>query len=59
MGPRRDVSVFSIYYFIMGTATAEGVDPSAGISAVRIGAISEKITSALRKRTRNDNNATY
>lgn len=36
------------------------IDPSAGtIAVVWRGAISEKMTSALRKRTRDDNNVSY
>jgi len=51
-------SIFDILFYSIGTA--ETRDPSAGtIAVVWRGAISEKMTSALRKRTRDDNNVSY
>lgn len=58
MGPGWDVPVFSIYYFVVGTAKAREILQRVW-QRCGGGAISEKMTSALRKHTSDDNNVTY
>jgi len=62
MGPRRDVPVFSIYYFTAGTAEGREILQRLlyNIAVVRRGAISGKNDERTSQAySRDDNNLTY